>query len=361
MKILIACIPNPNNKYMADLKEGLKTFAEVTWDYQEFWKMQNNYDIVHIHWPEYLSFEIESYLKTTDNLPDKLWNDLEVCLKYWSVNSTMVYTRHVKAPHLRDDQEFKKLYGKVFGYCAAMTHFAEFSIEQYHSYFPKIKVPIHRVIPQHKHTSLPNTSTRESARKSLNIAQDAKVLLCFGHVKENEKELIKKAYDAIKAEPKVLLAPGWKVNRRKIGYIRLRDWIWKLEQWWVSTKKSFRINLGFIPEGDAHLYCNAADVLLIPRTDELFSGNISLGFTFGLVVLGKNDSNIGEILEKYQNPTFKVGDMPSLEKSINDAFQLASNGFGTKNRQVADVVWSIESITTLYKHFYQDALNIKVK
>ncbi|MDB9721092.1 glycosyltransferase [Winogradskyella sp.] len=346
---------------MADLIEGLETFAEVTWDFKEFWNMENSYDIVHIHWPEYLSFEIESYLKTTEPLPQALWQNLEVCLNYWSKHTTIVYTRHVRAPHGRDDEEFKKLYCKVFGYCKAMTHFAEFSVEQYYSYFPGIKVPIHRVIPQHKHTSLPNTSNRQSARKALGIEPDAKVLLCFGTIKENEKAFIKKTYHAITAKPKVLLAPGWKVNRRKIGYIRLREWVWKLEQWWVSKNQSFRINLGFITEDEAHLYCNAADVLLIPRTDELFSGNISLAFSFGLVVLGKDDSNIGEILEKYHNPTFKVGDMNSMEKSINQAFQLAQTSLGAKNKQVADSIWSIENTIKRYKSFYNDAIKVKTK
>lgn len=361
MKVLIACIPNPQNKYMTDLVEGLETFATVTWDFQEFWNMKNDYDIVHIHWPEYLSFEIESYLKTTDNLPEQLWKDLETCLNYWTAHSTIVYTRHVRAPHHRDDEEFKKLYRKVFGYCTAMTHFAEFSITQYQDYFPEIQVSIHRVIPQHKHTSLPNTSTRESARKALGIAQDAKVLLCFGAIKENEKPLIKQAFNAIPGGNKVLLAPKWKVNRRKIGYIRLREWVWKLEQWWASKNQSLRINLGFIPEDEAHLYCNAADVLLIPRTDELFSGNISLAFTFGLVVLGKNDSNIGEILESYHNPTFTVGDIESLEQSVNKAFELAHNGLGAKNKTVAETDWAISVITGCYQSFYQDAIVEKAK
>lgn len=359
MKILIACIPVPQNKFMTDMVDGLESFATVTWDFKEFWNMQNDYDIVHIHWPEYLSFEIESYLKTTDNLPQQLWNDLESCLDYWSNHATIVYTRHVRAPHYRDDDEFKKLYRKVFGYCTAMTHFAEFSIAQYQDYFPDIQVPIHRVIPQHKHTSLPDDSTKESARKALGIDQDDKVLLCFGAIKENEKPLIKQAFNAISGSNKVLLAPKWKVNRRKIGYIRLREWVWKLEQWWASKNKTLRINLGFIPEEEAHLYCNAADVLLIPRTDELFSGNISLAFTFGLVVLGKDDANIGEILKKYNNPTFRVGDPDSLEQSINKAFELAQIGLGSKNKEVANTDWAIEVITNLYQSFYQEAINRK--
>lgn len=359
MNILIACIPNPANKYMADLMEGLETFATVTWDYTEFWEMQNDYDVIHIHWPEYLSFEIESYLQNTEPIPDKLWQKLYACLNFWKKRSSIVYTRHVRAPHKRDDKEFKKLYSTVFSYCTAMTHFAEFSIEQFKSYFPDIKVPLHQVIPQHQHFSLPNTSTKVSARKILGIDKEAKVLLCFGVVKENEKALIKSAYDAIADKNKVLLAPGWKVPRRKIGYIRLREWVWKFEKWLATQNKSFRINLGFIPEDEAHLYCNAADVLLIPRTDELFSGNISLAFTFGLVVLGKNDSNIGEILERYNNPTFTVGDTTSLKNGVNKAFKSARRGLGDQNKHVANTIWSIEEITVLYKRFYSNAINSK--
>lgn len=359
MKVLIACIPNPMNSYMADLVEGLSTFASVTWDYNEFWECKNTYDIVHIHWPEYLSFEIESYLNTTDALPDALWNRLKTCLDYWKRESTIVYTRHVRAPHKRDDEEFTQLYKTVFQYCTGMAHFAHFSIEQYHNYFPTITTPLHVVIPQHNHVSLPNNSNKESARKELNINTDANVLMCFGLVKENEKELIRQAYRAIPGNKKVLLAPGWKVARRNIGYIRLREWVFKLETWFLKQNKRKRLNLGFIPDEMAHLYCNAADVLLIPRTNELFSGNISLAFTFGLVVVGKNDSNIGEILSEYENPTFEVGNEHSLKIAIKKAFKLSEDKYGEMNRKIAKADWSIQKISDLYNSFYNQAIEFK--
>lgn len=359
MKVLIACIPNPLNSYMSDLVDGLSTFATVTWDYKEFWKCENTYDIVHIHWPEYLSFEIESYLKTNDPLSKDLWERLINCLDYWEQHSTIVYTRHVQAPHARDDEEFKKLYKTVFEYCVGITHFANFSIQQFHSYFPEISKPFHVVIPQHNHVSMTNSSNKESARLKLNIDQNAKVLMCFGVIKENEKELINDAFKAIPSRNKVLLAPGWKINRRKINYIRLREWVFKFEIWRSRQNQNKRIHLGFIPDESAHFYCNAADVLLIPRTTELFSGNISLAFTFGLVVLGKDDSNIGEILTKYQNPTFEVNNKISLIKAVENAFELADQDLGKNNSIVAETEWSIDIITDNYKAFYSEAIKFR--
>lgn len=359
MKVLIACIPNPMNSYMADLVDGLSTFSSVTWDYNEFWDCKNSYDIVHVHWPEYLSFEIESYLNTSDPLPDDLWSRLKKCLEHWKKTSTIVYTRHVRAPHKRDDDEFTRLYKTVFEYCVGMSHFANFSIGQYKDYFPSIETPLHVVIPQHNHVSLPNNSNKQSARKELNINSQANVLMCFGLIKENEKELIEQAYRAIHAKNKVLLAPGWKVQRRKIRYIRLRELVYKLETWLVKQNRYKRINLGFIPDEIAHLYCNAADVLLIPRTNELFSGNISLAFTFGLVVVGKDDSNIGEILSEHGNPTFEVGNKKSLQKAMTKAFALAEQGHGEKNRSIALELWSIQNIANSYEKFYLQSIAIK--
>ena len=344
---------------MSELVEALSDFSEVTWDFEEFWKMENDYDVVHIHWPEYLSFEIESYLNSQDDLSDDLWARVEKCCAYWNQHSTMVYTRHVKAPHSRDDQVFKKLYALVFSYCHAVNHFAEFSIKQFQSFFPENTIKLHQVIPQHKHFSLPNDTDKRQAREALNIPMSSKVLLSFGHVKDNEKALISQVFDAIEGKDKYLLAPGWSVKRRKIGYIRLREWVLKWDQWVASLNRKRRINLGFIPEEEAQLYVNAADVLLIPRTNELFSGNISLGFTYGIVVLGKNNSNIGEILERHGNPTFEVGDSESMKAAVNRAFQFSKDGLGSANKAVADEDWSKEKTTTRYKVFFEEAIKEK--
>ena len=110
MRILIANFITNGNRYLIDLKKGLENYANVVWDYEEFWKCENDYDIVHIHWPEFLSYEVQNYVWTTDPFPKQLFNQIETCLKYWKQHATIIYTRHNKHPHLRHDKDFLNLY-----------------------------------------------------------------------------------------------------------------------------------------------------------------------------------------------------------------------------------------------------------
>ena len=349
LKILFANIPTPGNRFVLDLKEGLEHHADVVWDHQEFWNMKNEYDIIHIHWPEYLSFELESYLyKPSESIPNEIWDKTITCLEYWSKKSKIIYTRHVQFPHVRYDKEFLKLYKTVVSYCDTIVHFANYSIQQFKQWYPDLDKIKHIVIPHHNYASLPNTSTTQEAREYLNINQDTKVMLVFGGIKEHEKPLIKMAFNSIPYKNKVLLAPGWKILRRKISYIRLREWVWNFEVWRAKQNNKFRTNLGFIKEEDAHYYLNAADFLFIPRTNELNSGNITLGCTFGLVVVGKDTADIGEILQETGNPTFSVDDDLSIQRAIKLAIDLNKNDFGFINKERALINWNINIISEQY-------------
>ena len=181
---------------MLDLKEGLEQHADVVWDHQEFWNMKNEYDIIHIHWPEYLSFELESYLyKPTESIPNEIWEKTINCLEYWSKKSKIIYSRHVQFPHVRHDEEFLKLYKTVVSYCDTIIHFANYSIQQFKKWYPDLDKIKHIVIPHHNYASLPNTSTKQQARDHLNIDSGTKVMLVFGSIKEHEKPLIKTAFN----------------------------------------------------------------------------------------------------------------------------------------------------------------------
>jgi hypothetical protein len=202
---------------------------------------------------------------------------------------------------------------------------------------------------------LPNATTRKEARAKLSIHEESKVMLVFGTIKEHEKELVRIAFDAIPDDNKVLLAPGWKVPRRKISYIRLREWVFRFDKWLASKNKRLRTNLGFVKEEDAQYFCHASDFLLIPRTNELNSGNITFGFTYGLVVVGKNSADIGEILIESGNPVFQPGDEESVGQAVRKAVELANKGHGEKNQKLALAEWGVDSIARQYLHLYQDS------
>jgi len=357
LKVLIACISTPGNRYLLDLKSGLSTHAEVVWDADAFWNCQNEFDIIHIHWPEYLSFELESYLyKASESIPNKIWDKTINCLEYWSKNSKIILTRHNALPHTRKDEQFQKLYKLIYKYTSIVIHFANYSIEQFKQWYPDLEHIKHVVIPHQNYASLPNNSTKQEAREYLNIDKSGKVMIVFGGIKDHEKPLIKKAFNAIPDKNKVLLAPGWKIPRRKISYIRLREWVWNFEVWMAKNNNRFRTNLGFIKEEDAHYYLNAADFLFIPRTSELNSGNITLGFTFGLVVVGTDTADIGEILKETGNPTFTVGNSKSVANAIKKAFELTLLNHGQNNKNYALNYWDVKTISKQYHDQIQNLL-----
>ena len=352
MKILFASIPQPRNRFVRDLQEGMLTHAEVVYDCDEFWSCKNNYDIVHIHEPEYLSYELEGCMNHTDVIPKDLWRRLKQSLEYWKTHSKIVHTRHVQEPHVRVDDEFKKLYKTVFSYCDAVAHFANYSITQFKEFYPNLKGVTHYVIPHQNYASLPNNLTKKEALNTLDIDANAKVMLVFGMIKEREKHIVKTAFKAIPHKNKVLLAPGWKTKRRPIKWIRLREWVFKYELKKALKNNKFRTNLGFIKEEDAQNYCSAADVLLIPRIDELNSGNITLGFTFGLVVVGRDGGDIGEVLHETGNPTFNPFDQKSVSEAVMRALELNNNNHGHNNKDLAIKNWSIDKIAEKYMNLY---------
>jgi hypothetical protein len=288
----------------------------------------------------------------TDPIPQDLWNRLIASLEHWKSHSKLVHTRHVQEPHVRIDEEFQKLYKTVFSYCDAVAHFAHYSIQHFKEFYPEFNHVNHVVIPHQNYSSLPNEVSRKEARKRMGITNNAKVMLVFGMVKEREKQLITTAFNAIEGPDKVLLAPGWKVPRRAIKWIRLREWVYKFDLWRTKQNETFRTNLGFVQETDAQYYLNATDILLIPRIDELNSGNITLGFTFGLVVTGRDGGDIGEILKETGNPVFNPHQPASIANAVKKAFELAEAGYGQNNKQLALADWSLDQISNMYIDLY---------
>jgi hypothetical protein len=357
LKVLFATIPQPKNRFVGDLQEGIGVHAEVVYNYEEFWACKNHYDVVHIHEPEYLSYEIEACMNHTDPIPKDLWDRLIASLEHWKKRSKIIHTRHVQEPHVRTDDEFKNLYKTVFSYCDGVAHFANFSIEQFESFYPELQTIKHVVIPHQNYRSLPNDISRDEARKKMHIANNANVMLVFGMIKEREKHLITTAFNAIPGANKVLLAPGWKVSRRTIKWIRLREWVYKFDLWRAKQNRNFRTNLGFVQEADAQYYLNASDILLIPRIDELNSGNITLGCTFGLVVTGRDGGDIGEILTETGNPVFNPNESVSVAVATKKAFELAAAGHGQRNQHLAMETWRLEQICEMYFDLYQQLTN----
>ena len=215
MRVLVANIPLPQNRFLVDLHAALAGMCEVTHSSDAFWRMDGDFDVVHLHFPEYLTYDVES--SYVNGLNQEMIDSVAERLAWWSGRAAIIVTRHVLLPHdARHDAMWEKMYEMVYSYADGVVHFANASVEEFrdryrNTTFKRGRQPDHAVIPHHNYASLPNVVGREEARKRLGIPLDARVMLVFGAIRgEAERQLILDAFDGLPTAKKLLLVSRWR-------------------------------------------------------------------------------------------------------------------------------------------------------
>lgn len=363
MRVLVANIPLPANRFLADLNGALSRHVKLDHSSDAFWNMEGDYDLVHLHFPEYLTFALQdAYI---NGLEERHIEDVSERLAYWAGRARIVVTRHVLLPHdALEDPMWERMYETVYRHADGVVHFARASVQEFESRyagtrFHRGRAPLHSIIPHHNYSSLPNRITRADARRALGIAADAAVMLVFGAIRnETEKELILNTFRDLRTERKVLLVSNWREKLANVAWIRLRYWIRDIVRLYYRTHPRYRFNHGFVEEADAQVYLNAADVLFIPRLRVLNSGNVTLGMTFGRVVVGPDSWDVGELLRETGNPVFDPDRAETAAAAMEQGFALAREGrTGEGNRQLALSRWDVAQCAQLYVAFFRTLVN----
>ena len=353
MRVLVANIPLPHNRFLRDLNGALERHCEVVHASDEFWDMNGEYDVVHLHFPEYLTFEIEQAYRTT--LTRALIEATAERLDYWSQRASIAITRHVLLPHAaRNDPLWEAMYELVYSYCDGVAHFGQASIAEFEerysgTVFRRGRNPQHAVIPHQNYASLPFSITRSQARRHFGLLDDTRVMLVFGGVRSREeRDFVLDTFGGLTGR-NVLLASSWKEIPANVSWIRLQGWIRQLRRFRYRLDPSYRFNYSFVPEDEAQRYLAAADIMFIPRKHVLNSGNVALGMTFGLVVVGPSSWNVGELLSSTGNPVFDSDDPNAAVAAVEEGFRLADDGVvGAENRRKALEEWSPEKCAQKY-------------
>ena len=294
--------------------DSYKPYSQVDTSFTNFWLNKGSYDIIHLHWPEYL-FKWEVPTDTELLL-------LERVLTEWSKKgSKIVVTRHNYLPHRSNPERYTPLYDLVYYHADAVIHMGRYSEEEYQArYGENINTSqVQAQIPHPIFTNYPNTVSREQARSYLKINGKTKVMLVFGEVRKAiEKNLVLQAFSAIPSKDKLLLVPGWKFSKGKEPINKIK---------WLKINKSrkHRIFKEFIPDEQVQFYFKAADFVFLPRVDTLNSGVPLLAVAFHTPIVGVDQGNIGEILSKLKMPTFSQGSTQDLFKAIHTALSLQRN------------------------------------
>ncbi|WP_269540988.1 hypothetical protein [Cerasicoccus fimbriatus] len=358
MKVLVANIPLPGNRFLVDLHEAMADMGiQITHCHETFWNREGDYDVVHLHFPEYVTFEVqEAYQK---ELTDELLERVAERLKFWADHSRIVITRHVLLPHDSvNDPAWERMYELFYRYADVVVHFANASIEEFkeryrNTDFYRDTPPTHAIIPHANYASLPNEISRKEARQKLGIPQDAQVMLVFGSIRNFEEcDLILQAFQGAKTKNKLLLVSRWREKLADVSWIRLKYWIRDWKRLYYKLHPQYNFNYDFVEEDDAQTFLNASDVLFIPRFKVLNSGNVTLGMTFGKVVVGPNSWDVGELLTETGNVTFDPENPATASAAVEKAFELTKTDLGATNRKRSLEDWTPKQCAGLYRKIY---------
>lgn len=362
MKILVANIPLPQNRFLVDLNDELSKRSQLTHDEKLFWNRQGDFDVVHLHFPEYMTFQHEEHY--VSGLQDSLIAETSDCLQWWSQRAKVIITRHVLLPHdALEDPQWEKMYETVYRCCDGVVHFASASVEEFKKRYSATEFyhgpPKHFVIPHHNYATLPNTISRDQARAQLGIPPDRKVMLVFGAIRnQQEKSLILETFKGVAIRKKLLLVSRWKEQLAKVRWIRLKYWLRDLNRLYYKLHPNYHFNYGFVEEADTQLYLNAADLLFIPRLKVLNSGNITLGMTFGKVVVGPDSWDVGQLLKETGNPVFAPDRPETAVQAVEKGFALAAEGkTGQANQMLALNQWTASQCAEQYLQFFEEVCN----
>jgi len=320
MRVLI---PTDDPEIVPALVEGYQQLGhEVVTGKRNFFLRACRHDLVHFLWPEeFTEWKVPS--------PAKL-DLIRDCVDWWcSTGATMVSVNNLFPHCYEDSAEFRRLYEIFYARCGTILHHSRASRDLVNEAFPVSTRQRNVVATMFNYDRyLPAKLDREAARRSFGFGADEFVLLVFGALRKTEEILlIHQAYRGAKVVKKRLLMAG----RYRAGS-RRKIFLWNL---WLRSIRAVSVK-SFIPEDDVHRYIEAADAIIIPRLNDLSSGVVGLGGTFGRLLIAPNHGSFPDYLAGTDNLLFQSGDAGSLSRAIEQASRLDREAAGRKNRRMAD-------------------------
>lgn len=333
MKILITSEYNSRNTYVKDIVDELRAYTDVETEVINFWKSDTFYDIIHIQWPEEL-FEWKTIIE----------EDLKKLIKRIKYlrekGSKIVLTLHNKIPHRSQTSFDEQLYKYLYNEADIIVNLGKYSC----SFYPNKKNVVIYHPNYDKHIKI------ERLKPSNEIT-----FLSFGNIRriEEEQQIINGFLKAKIPNSKLIVSNSiiGKNPYYKEGKLSIKKWLYIIYLKRLRSKNILFINKK-LNQDEINFYFNNADIIISPRIDNLNSGVVFLGFSFGKPVVGPNVGNIGEFLRMTNNPTFEPRNSNSVASALKNAIQ--NKNIGKQNSQFSKEFLNADKIAFEHYKLYQE-------
>lgn len=200
----------------------------------------------------------------------------------------------------------------------------------------------HIVIPHGNfHEAYENTISKKEARDQLNIAQNRRVVLCFGILRNYRgyEYLIEVAREMSGVD---ILVVGQKHDQSVYDYLINAQ----------KTLPNLRIITGWIPDNEVQIYFNASDIVVLPYTEITTSGVTLLAYAFSRPVISTDVGGMKEVVNEKIGLLVPPRNGVALKEAIDKMFAMDYETMGKNAHEYAEkeCSWAtnVQKIKALY-------------
>ena len=308
MKTLtIVSYQSPNNTYIKELIYNLGKYFKVFWGNDFFWDEEFFSDFYIIHWPENIKVADNRHSFSIDNLNDRI-----IILKKKGAIISAFF--HDANPHFCKNEWFNQLFRTVFTNMNIVFHLGNYSVKLLNQMYPEAQTIKNVVIKHALFESIPNYISKRQARQRFGLNQNDFVIAFLGSFRtQAEIMLMYKIFKRLQIKNKKLLIGGGEIYNYKS---LITKWFSRLRKYYYTGRKVITSFGKYVKDEDVQYYYNAADIVLIPRLENLNSGVAIMALTFNIPFISPAIGNITELAEETGNMTFPLADIQTAVNKI---------------------------------------------
>jgi len=265
---------------------------EVTASLDEFWQPTKSYGLVVINWPD-------GFFGWKVNISDEEVAKLNSALARWNATETQMLTFfHDEYSHFGRGANLNQLFDLCYRRSDFLIHLGSYSKDKYTGLYTDAQ---HHIIYHPLYTDFQTDLDKNISRQKLGVSQDTYLVFVPGGIRKTEEiDYCLEVYRRLPVKNKQLIFQKTNFLARPQAFKNFTDlkvWVYYL----LHTRRfKLRENVsflqGFMEKDRLSAYFAASDVVILPRTDILNSGNILLAAQFGKPMIGSGSGNMGEML-----------------------------------------------------------------
>ena len=310
---------------------------EVTASLDEFWQPTKAYGLVVINWPD-------GFFGWKVNVSDEEVAKLNSALIRWNGTKTPVLTFfHDEYSHFGRGANLNLLFDLCYRQSNFLIHLGNYSKKKYTDLYPDAQ---HHIIYHPLYTDFQTDLGKHTARGQLGITEKVYLVFVPGGIRKPEEiDYCLQIYRRLPVKNKQLIfqKTNFLAHPQSLkSFIDLKVWVYYfLHTRWFKLRENISFLQGFMEKDVLSAYFAASDLIIIPRTDILNSGNILLAGQFGKPMIGSGVGNMQEMLmilgQQSADPRFAhdhVSDLPE-----NDPYEIKHTVESYANNDVIKKQW----------------------